>query len=370
MKMHQIAIVGILTSILLLASLGSCARAPYSIGFIGPMTGPSANIGVEGYRGFTMAIEEANAAGGVNGRQLAVHMLDDQSSSDACLQAAKELVAKGVTVLVLHTTSGAAAGALPWLLGQDVLVVSRTVSDSAWAGLDDNFLRIVGNSDMLAWPLGEFARGRGYSSIGLVLDIRNESYARSIVAGFMDKAGQIQTSGPFYIDTGWSHDEVARWAMDSGVDCVFAVLSGLDAAQLAQALERAGYVGELLLPPWSQDHNLLSYAGRMADRIYISSTFNPDDASPAYLAFKDRYFALYDEGPVMSGVFGYEVASILLAGLSRSRRPDARRLKAALLDTRSFEGLQYGFTIDPDGDASMQIMVVTIRNGAFVPAGK
>jgi branched-chain amino acid transport system substrate-binding protein len=370
MKMLQITVVGILASIFSLVSLGSCTKAPHSIGFIGPMTGPSANIGVEGYRGFTMAVEEANAAGGVHGRLLVVSMLDDQGNPDACLESARDLVDRGVSAVVLHTTSGAAAGALPWLQEQDVLVVSRTVTDPAWVGLDDNFIRFIGTADLLAWPLATFALERGHASVGMVLDKRNEAYAVSMASGFAAKAGQTRISDPLYVDTGWSPDSVARWALESGFDSILAVLSGLDAALLAQALERVGYSGDLLLAPWSQDHNLLSYAGRMADRIFISSTFNPDDPSLEYQAFKDRYHELYGQDPVMSGVFGYDVASFLLDGIARKRKSDSRTLKAALLEIGHFDGLQYGSTLDTSGDAATQTMIITIHNGVFVPVGR
>ncbi|MFH2113881.1 MAG: ABC transporter substrate-binding protein [Spirochaetota bacterium] len=359
-----------LVSLLFLVSLDSCARAPYSIGFIGPMTGPSANIGVEGYRGFTMAVEEANAGGGVHGRQVVVHMLDDQSNPDACLAAAKELVGKGVAVLVLHTTSGAAAGALPWLLEQDVLVVSRTVSDPAWEGLDDNFLRFVGSTELFGQPLGVFAASRMCSKIGIVVDALNAGFADSMAAGFLRTVGGIPVIGRKELDSDWSPEAVAAWVMGLDVDGVFAVLSGLEAARLAQALERSGFAGDLYLSPWSQDHNLLNYAGRLASRIFLASSFNPDDPSEGYQEFRARHEAIYADAPVMSGVFGYEIASFILEGIKVARRPEAGSLKKALMGARYFNGLQYGFTLDANGDAELQSLVIGIRDGVFVPVGE
>lgn len=352
-----------------LVSFASCARVSYSIGFIGPMTGPSANIGVEGYRGFTMAVEETNAAGGVHGREIVVHMLDDQADPDVCLEAATELLDRGVSIIVLHTTSGAAAGALPWLLGQDVLVVSRTVSDPVWVDLDDHFLRFVGSAALFGQPLGNFAASRKRSRIGLVIDARNARYANSMAAGFFQAAGGMPVAGRLDVDAGWSHESVASWAMDLGVDGLFAVLSGLDAAKLAQALERSGYEGDLYLSPWSQDLNLLSYAGRLAGRIFLTSSFNPDDPSEDYRVFRKRHQVLYGDDPVMSGIFGYEIANFILVGLAETRNPDVKVLKTALLGTGSFMGLQYDFPLDDEGDAEMQTLVIGIRNGVFVPVG-
>jgi branched-chain amino acid transport system substrate-binding protein len=316
-----------------------------------------------------MAVEAANVAGGVRGRQIVVEMLDDQSSPDACLAAAKDLVEKGVSIVVLHTTSGAAAGALPWLLEQDVLVASRTVSDPAWFGLDDNFLRFVGSTEVFGQPLGEFAAFRECSSIGILIDAGNAGFADSMVAGFLDAAGDLPVAGQMKVDAGWSHDFVADWAVGLELDGIFAVLSGLDAAKLAQALERSGFTGDLFLSPWSQDHNLLSYAGRLADRIFLASSFNPDDPSDVYKDFKAKHRQLFGHDPVMSGVFGYEIARFLLAGMRTSGSADTRKLKEALLAIERFEGLQYEFSLDANGDGDMSALVIGIQDGAFVPVG-
>lgn len=359
----------ILAFILSLSFLGCEPRRPYSIGFIGPMTGPSANIGVEGYRGFTMAIEEANKSGGTRGREVVVHLRDDRSEPDFCLEAARELVDRGVSIIVLHTTSGAAAGALPWLLSQDVLILTRTVSDPAWAGLDDNFLRFVGSTEVFGQPLGRFAASRHRSAIGILVDLRNAGFANSMTTGFLAAAGALPLTGRLEVGVGWSHDEAAAWAAKLGLDGIFAVLSGLDAAKLAQALDRSGFAGDLYLSPWSQDHNLLNYAGRMAGHIFLTSSFNPDDPSEPYRRFRDRHRMVYRDDPVMSGVFGYEIARFVLIALAGVRKPGSAALKRVLLSTPRFEGLQYGFTLDEFGDASMQALVIGMRDGVFVPVG-
>jgi branched-chain amino acid transport system substrate-binding protein len=348
----------------------SCSRPPYQVGFIGPMTGSSANVGVEGYKGFTMAVAEANAAGGIRGSVLDVLVLDDKADPGACLAAARELVAKGVQVLVLHTTSAAAAGAIPWLQQQDVVVVSRTVSDPAWSGIVDNILRFVGTPVIFGLSLGRFAVTRGCTSVALIIDERNAGYAGTMSGGFISAVGDMPVLGERVINAGWSHDEAVRWAVELGAHSIFAVLSGLDAARLAQSLERHGFDGDLYLSPWSQDQNLLSYAGRFADRIFLTSPFNPDDPAARYQDFRTRYRRLYGDDPVMSGAFGYEMADFVVQGfkLAADRSPGA--VKHILLRPAGFEGLQQVIALDANGDATMAATVIGIRDGTFVAMGR
>jgi branched-chain amino acid transport system substrate-binding protein len=349
-------------------SLLACAPAPLNIGFIGPMTGPTANIGVEGYRGFSLAIAEINDGGGPLGRKLKPLMLDDAADPALCLAAARELVSRGIKLIVLHTTSGAAAGALPFLLEQDALALTRTVSDPAWVGLDDGFLRFVGSTELFGSTLGAFARGMGKQGLAVIIDQRNSSYADSMTQGLLAAAPELTLLGERRVGQAMPHDELAAWVLGLGSDAVFAVLAGLDAAKLAQALEREGFAGSLFLSPWSQDQNLLAYAGKLAPRIFLPSSFNPDDVNPRYLVFKEKHTELYGEAPVMSGVFGYEIGRFLAQGIHRARSPAPERVKAALLAIGSFDGLQYGFSLDGMGDSSMEALVITIKNGAYAPA--
>lgn len=350
------------------AVLIACAPAPIYIGFIGPMTGPTANIGVEGYRGFSLAIAEINAEGGPLGRAFKPVMMDDAADPELCLAAARELLGRGITLIVLHTTSGAAAGALPYLLEEKALTLTRTVSDPAWAGLDDGLLRFVGTTELFGSTLGAFAQDMGKQNFSIIVDQRNSSYADSMTQGFLAAAPSLTLIGERRVGQSMTHDELATWALELGSDAVLAVLPGLDAAKLAQALDRRGFQGPLYLSPWSQDQNLLSYAGRLAPRIFLPSSFNPDDANPAYLDFKVKHTELYAEAPVMSGVFGYETGHFLALGIGRARsvKPDA--VKEALLAISRFDGLQYGFLLDRYGDAAMEALVITIKNGVYAPA--
>lgn len=334
------------------------------------MTGPSANIGVEGYKGFSLALAEFEGSG--TRRRLEATLKDDAGDPEACLAAAKELYADGVRVIILHTTSGAAAGALPWLLERDLIVLTRAVSAATWAGRDDNFIRFIGSAAQFGQGLGRYAARRGALRMAAVLDRRNAAYANDVMGG-LKAALEAARPGAAVIaeteaDDGMDHDELARWILLSGADAAAAVLAGLDAAKLAQALDRIGFEGDLYLAPWSQDHNLLSYAGPLADRIFLANSFNPSDRSPRYRGFVDGFRSVFGEEPVMSSLYGYEIARFLYQGLTAAKDTRPRSVKAALLEQDGFTGLQQRVKLDEFGDLEMDMMIITIKAGRFEAA--
>ena len=333
------------------------------------MTGPSANIGVEGYKGFSLALAELD--GGGAGPRLEATLKDDAGDPEVCLAAAQELYADGVRVMILHTTSGAAAGALPWLLERDVVVLTRAVSASSWAGRDDGFIRFIGDAAHFGRGLGEYAVSRGVARIAAVADRRNAAYAGDILGG-LEAALAAAQGGAVIAEIeagdGMDHDALARWILLSGADAAAAVLAGLDAAKLAQALDRISFGGDLYLAPWAQDHNLLNYAGPMADRIFLANSFNPSDRSPRYRGFVEGFRSVFGEEPVMSSLYGYEIARFLYQGLAAAKDTRPRSIKAALLEQDGFTGLQQRVKLDEFGDLEMDMMIITIKAGRFEAA--
>src|ERR1700710_711577 len=65
---------------------------PIKIGFLPALTGPSSSTGIAMNRGTELAVEEINAAGGINGRKIELIVRDTQSDPTKAVNAVAELV--------------------------------------------------------------------------------------------------------------------------------------------------------------------------------------------------------------------------------------------------------------------------------------
>jgi branched-chain amino acid transport system substrate-binding protein len=94
-----------------------------AIGAFGPITGPAAYIGLAGRDGAAMAIEEINAAGGVNGRKLNMTFEDDGHSPAKALAAVKKLVDDD-KVFVLFNVAGSngTIGTIDYVKEKDIVM--------------------------------------------------------------------------------------------------------------------------------------------------------------------------------------------------------------------------------------------------------
>jgi len=97
-----------------LARPAIAASEPIRIGFLPALTGPSSSTGVAINRGTTLAVDEINAAGGVNGRRIELIVRDTQSDPTKAVNAATELMrGQHVHVIWGPLNSGEALAATP-----------------------------------------------------------------------------------------------------------------------------------------------------------------------------------------------------------------------------------------------------------------
>src|SRR5687768_2734527 len=68
-------------------------EGPIYIGVSGPLTGPTARYGEQWIKGFDLALEEINGAGGINGRPLEYIFEDTQSDPKQSVVVAQKFVA-------------------------------------------------------------------------------------------------------------------------------------------------------------------------------------------------------------------------------------------------------------------------------------
>jgi branched-chain amino acid transport system substrate-binding protein len=107
-----------------LAKPAIAAKEPIRMGYLPALTGPSSSTGIGINRGVQLAVEEINAAGGIDGRQIELITRDTQSEPTKAVNGAAEL-AKGekVSVVLGPVNSGESLAVVPLLARANTLQV-------------------------------------------------------------------------------------------------------------------------------------------------------------------------------------------------------------------------------------------------------
>lgn len=360
----------LLLIVALLSLLAACDKKdPVKLGFVGGLTGRVSDLGIAGRNGVTLAVEEWNRRGGINGRPIVLLVTDDKQDQHAAKVAVTSLLDQGVVAVIGHMTSDMSVTTLPLFDQRRIVLVSPTTTTEDLTAKDDYFFRVCEGNDRYARELAmTLSQGQGFKRVAVIYDLGNkaysESYLRSFRKAFAQSGGEIVGAVSYISGPDVAFSELAKRALDFDPDSVVMISSAVDTALLAQQFEKTGKRLPLATSAWGGTEKLLSLGGRAVEGMVLQQYFDRDNTSPSYLAFRRVYLERFGEEPGFASVGAYDASNFVLSALSR--KDSSSELKDALLNYGHFSGIQDTIVIDRFGDATRIIYSLVVRNGKFV----
>lgn len=359
--------------LLLLPGIFACEHerdGPILIGFVGGLTGRTANLGIAGRDGVLLAVEEANRSGGIDGRLVELIIKNDRQDLEAGQRAVREMVAAGVPAIIGPMTSSMAVGMVPMLEQGKTLMLSPTASTTQLGRQDDHFLRIYPQCRMMAKALADHVyHDKGLRRFSIIYDLANRAFTENwkdcFTTSFKAAGGQIASTVSF--SSGGSHRFISlvEKALAPEPDGLLILSNSLDTAMLAQQIIKLEKKIPVFTSEWSMTRDLLHSGGRSVEGLALFHTFNEASEKKSYFDFKKKYQARFKRQPSFAAIHAYDAAQIVLAGL-RSGARTGPELKKAILERKSFETLQGGLTFDEYGDVTRNLYFTVVQNGQFV----
>lgn len=161
---------------------------PIAIGFLGELTGPFAIWGIPARNGMQLAVDEINAAGGVDGRPLELVVRDTQGTPEEGVTALEGMVERDGVVAVggiissdvgLATSRAAEAAQVPLFLvkaGSDAILTPDTRY---------TFRTCLPAAPMTIDPFAEFIAAEGITRVGAI--IADYAWGRAIETAIVDR---------------------------------------------------------------------------------------------------------------------------------------------------------------------------------------
>ena len=155
----QIAWGPLLFLALLLALAIGCtddeSDTPYRIGAMDALTGVGESYGNPLLQAKLLAVEEINAAGGINGRDLELIVEDSKCAAQDAIAAYNKLTdVDGVKIILGTTCSGAMLGAAPLAEEEGVILLSPSATSPDIANAGDYIFRTAINDLQLGVDIG------------------------------------------------------------------------------------------------------------------------------------------------------------------------------------------------------------------------
>lgn len=352
-----------------LACVG-CGPAPFRIGLVAGLSGSNADLGESGKNGALLAVEAANRRGALGGRPIELDVRDDTNRPAVVRQAAAELGALPVDVIVGPFTSAMTSAVLTDAPA-NVLFCSPTASSSEFSRRDDQLVRLCASTADNARAYADFAVGhRGYRTLALLRDTQNGSYTRTWGQGFSvgveGLGAQVVLDLEFDSQGSIGAEALARRLLAAHPEAVVLVTDTVDVARLTVQLRRLDPKVPILACDWAGTDRLIELGGWAVDGVETLQPYDGAGTQPAFITFVEEYRRRFGTAPNFAGVMAYETVTVLLT--AESQRTKDQTLKQALLAGSPYQGLQQPIRIDSWGDARRATSFVRVVGGRFEPA--
>ena len=359
----------------LLAAVG-CSRTPdvVKIGVAQPLSNGLAPLGQDMVNGARMAVDEINAADGVNVRgkrvRLALVVADDQGTNDAGDAAARKLVDEDVEVAIADLNSGVSIHAAPIYAAAHIpqLAIS-TKPEFTRLGLPTT-LRLVASDDLQSKALGAYAaQVPGATRYAVVDD--GTPYGK----GLADSAAKVIAGLGRKIDVRESLDDktiafdklVAQFAANR-TDLLVTTLSDFQVDALMTQLANAGLTRMTIVGGDTIKTDKLLQKAIPIKAVYATSSIVEPREFPGGKVFLEKFRAKYNAEPVYGAHYAYDAVYLVADALSRNGGTD----KVALLKTlKDFDGncpMTNSMRFGADGEQRYgAVAVYQLHVGAWEP---
>ena len=352
----------------LLIFISSCSSSrPIKIGLVGNFTGPSSSNPEKGKRAVFLAIEEINKSGGINGRPIELMIQDDFNDSKIAIKTAKNFIEDGIDIIIGHYTSTMTKSVFDIINKSKILYISPVANSMLFSKQDDNFIMINATSSSEAEAVYNTASDNGNKNLLLLFNSKNETYGNSLYTAlndaFVKTDGNVQKqSFNDYISIRFDEtaDSIKQY------DGIYIAGNGIDTAFIVKELKGIGYEKNIYLSAWSNGVDLYRLGGNYLDGAYIMTAVNSESQNPKYLAFQEKYTDLYGESPNSSAIYSYDTMMLIAENLRKIKKYSAKNLKAEILNSKEFKGLETNCQINEFGDSTRVFYPMIIKDGVAI----
>ena len=339
------------------------------LGVVGPLTGGYANYGLSVQHDAQLAVDEINAAGGVNGKQLELSAQDSQGDPESAVAAYGKLMDWGMNVFLGGVLSGETASVVAAAKADDMFIMETTGSADKCIDGNDKAFRICFYDSYQGTAAADYLKDNALADeVGVFYQSDND-YSAGLYNAFVaecEKTGvTIKETQTFTTATNTDFSTQVNALVNSGVKVVFIPIYAEEASTfLTQAkgkfAEDVYFFGadglDGILGKVSQDVTI-------ADNVLMMTPFAADSAAANVQAFVSAYQANYNATPDQFAADAYDAVYVVKAAVEAAGGSTSGAELAAVMTSLTVEGVTGTMTWNADGNTNKAASAILYKNG-------
>ena len=221
---------------------------PFKIGVMESLTGPGETYGTVSSQAKQMAVDEINAAGGINGRMLELVIEDSKCSAQDAITAYNKLTdLDGLKIILGTSCSGAMLGAAPLAEADGVILFSGLATNPDIANAGDYIFRTAISDALLGIDVGNTMWADGVRNLATISETTDyaEGVRRTSVAHFEKRGGAVVAEERYGSDTTDFRTQLTKLIGENPDALLVAAQSEFTGGTIIKQVRELGFEGQI-----------------------------------------------------------------------------------------------------------------------------
>jgi branched-chain amino acid transport system substrate-binding protein len=315
-----------------------------TLGMWTPLTGPTALLGTSERDAIEIAIDEVNAAGGVNGRKIKLIVYDDAGSPQEAMTSVRRLTDQdGVFALIAGSTSGSTLPVIPLVNKSKIPFVSSISSNRKLLDPFSHYIfRVYANEVAHADGIVKYALSKGIKKPAIIYNSNDYGVGgQEEVSALLGKENMPLVAKERYNQTDQDFSAQLIRIKESGADSMFVWAFAAEAGIIVRQAREQGltipiYGGAGISTPLFT--KAVGSLGKGIVSAYVVPDLPDSSTKPAVVQYRDALKKKYPNSlppgrPNEYDLGGYAALKIFAAALAKAGSDPTRESLIAALET-------------------------------------
>ncbi|MCP4691473.1 MAG: ABC transporter substrate-binding protein [Desulfobacterales bacterium] len=327
------------------------------------LTGAGVESNAPSVQGVRCAVNDVNAGGGVLGEKINLLLFDNFSSPIGSSIAAERAAEAEVIAIVGASWSSHSIAIARVAQAKKIPMISDVSTNPGVTKTGDYIFRACYTDDFQGEVMARFARRDLNASAAVVFTDMNSDYSITLSRIFKEKFEGW--GGEILVEAMYKHKqerfgELILQTKKAKPDVLF--LSGHDESGLiAKQIQDAGVSTIFLGGDGWDARAFYTRGGSELKRGYYCTHWSEMRDSERSRSFAQKYKHIHEIG--VGAPLGYDAMMVLADAIRRAGSRDRAKIRDALANTRSFQGVTGAFTFDANGDPIKSVVIMEINHG-------
>lgn len=336
------------------------------------LSGGVATYGRSSVEGIELAVEEINAAGGINGKEIELIKYDNKSDQAEATTLTTRLMTQDKVLAVMGpATSGAFKATIPVAMQNKIPAASGsataddvTVDDS---GVKDYAFRICFSDSYQGTGMANYALNNLNKNRAVVIMDSSSDYGKGLAENFVktfENGGGVIVAQEAYVAGDTDFNSIITKIKGEDFDVIFIPGYYEEAGLIIKQAREQGIDVPILGADGFDSPELVSLAGTDAlNDVFFSNHYSSLDQDPVVQDFIKAFEEKYEKQPDAFNALGYDLARFIAEGVERAEKLDGESVKNALEATTDFKGVTGNFSVDENHNPVKALIVIELKDG-------